>query len=168
MRDNEIATAKVIWTGKRAIDISRHPAPDLVRPIRILAGALADNIPERDLRLSPEHAVYLGDNFYTAESLVNGVTVFQEQNTTHVTYHHIELETHVVLLAEGLACESFLDTGNKKMFASVSGVTVLHPDFRPGPDALRCAPLVKDGAELARIRSAIAYRARHGHVALFS
>jgi hypothetical protein len=87
---------------------------------------------------------------------VNGVTVFQEQNTTHVTYHHIELETHVILMAEGLACESFLDMGEgKKMFASVSGVTVLHPNFAPPEGAAFCAPMIRAGAELEKIRAAL-------------
>jgi hypothetical protein len=159
VRENGSVTQKVIWTGKRAIDIRRHPAPNRVRPIRILAGAIAENIPERDLRLSPEHAVYLNGALFTAESLINGTTIFQEQTTTHVTYHHIELESHDIIMAEGLPCESFLDTGNKTMFESVSGITTLHPDFRPGAGAEFCAPLIRDGEALDRIRTTLTSRA---------
>jgi len=54
---------------------------------------------------------------------------YQEQATTHVTYHHIELETHDVVMAVGLPVESFLDTGNRNMFDSLFGLVVLHPDF---------------------------------------
>jgi hypothetical protein len=165
VRENGPVTQKVIWTGRRAIDIRRHPEPNRVRPIRILAGAIAENIPERDLRLSPEHAIYLGGNLYTAESLINGTTIFQEQNTTHVTYHHIELETHDILMAEGLACESFLDTGNKTMFESVSGVVALHPDFRPSADAKPCAPLIRDGAGAEAIRTTLTHRATQSRTA---
>jgi hypothetical protein len=161
VRDNGPVTQKVVWTGRRAIDLRRHPAAELVRPIHIRAGAIALGLPERDLRLSPEHAIYLGGNLFTAMSLVNGTTITQEQNTTHVTYHHIELESHDVLLAEGLPCESFLDTGNKTMFENISGITTLHPDFRPGPDAMFCAPLVRDGAALDAIRATLACRALH-------
>jgi hypothetical protein len=160
VRENGPLTQKVIWTGRRAIDIRRHPAPDLVRPIRITAGAIAPGVPERDLRLSPEHAVYLNGNLFTAVSLVNGTTIYQEQSTTHVTYHHIELETHDILMVEGLPCESFLDTGSKNMFENVSGITILHPDFRPGAGAEFCAPLIRDGAELDQVRAALNARIR--------
>jgi hypothetical protein len=160
MRENGPATQKVIWTGRRAIDISRHPQPELVRPIRITAGAIASGVPERDLRLSPEHAIYLGGNLFTAMSLINGTTIFQEQNTSHVTYHHIELETHDILMANGLPCESYLDTGSKKMFENVSGVLVLHPDFRPGADSKFCAPLIRDGEALEELREQLTARIR--------
>jgi hypothetical protein len=152
-------TRKVVWTGKRAIDIRRHPRPELVRPIRIIAGAIAPGVPERDLRLSPEHAVYLDGKLFTAGSLVNGTTIYQEQNTTHVTYHHIEVQNHDILMADGLPCESYLDTGNKTMFENVSGITILHPDFCSGPGAEFCAPLVRDGEELEAIRARLNGRA---------
>jgi len=153
-------TRKVVWTGKRTVDIRRHPEPELVRPIRIIAGAIAQGVPERDLRVSPEHAVYLDGSLFTAGSLVNDTTIFQEQATTHVTYHHIELETHDILMAEGLACESFLDTGNKNMFDAVSGVIVLHPDFTPGANAKFCVPLLREGPVLDATRAALARRAK--------
>jgi autotransporter-associated beta strand protein len=159
VRDGGPVTQKVVWTGRRAIDISRHPCPDMVRPIRITAGAIEAGVPERDLRLSPEHAVYLGGNLFTAASLVNGTTIFQEQNTTHVTYHHIELAAHDVLMAEGLPCESYLDTGNKTMFDTVSGVIILHPDFCHGPGAIFCAPLIRDGEPLDSLRATLTRRA---------
>jgi hypothetical protein len=155
VRENGPASRKVVWTGRRAIALHRHPQPELVRPVRITAGAIAAGIPERDLRLSPEHAIYLGGALFTAASLVNSVTIYQEQTTTHVTYHHIELESHDILMAEGLPCESFLDTGNKTMFESVSGIIILHPDFCSGPDAAFCAPLIREGAALDAIRACL-------------
>jgi hypothetical protein len=153
-------TRKVVWTGKRAINIARHPQPELVRPIRIIAGAIAPGVPECDLRLSPEHAVYLNGTLFRAIDLVNNITIVQEQTTTHVTYHHIELDSHDIILAEGLPCESFLDTGNKNMFGAVSGLTVLHPNFTPGPNALFCVPLVMEGEPLDTTRATLTQRAQ--------
>jgi hypothetical protein len=149
LNDGEPAYATVLWAGKRSIDMSRHPEPDLVRPVRIRAGAFGLGLPERDLRLSPHHAVYFEGNLFEAIALVNGNSIFQEYDCTHVTYHHIELAAHGILLAEGLPVESFLDTGNRAMFDGQS-VTVLHPEFRTAADAARCAPLVLEGEALAQ------------------
>ena len=44
--------------------------------------------------------------------LVNGSPVVQEP-VDEVTYYHVELEAHDVILAEGLPCESYQDTGNR-------------------------------------------------------
>lgn len=159
VREGGPASRKVVWTGKRAIDISRHPRPELVRPVRIIAGAFGDNVPQRDLRLSPLHAVYVNGCLFEAISLVNGSTIYQEQNTRHVTYHHIELDAHDIILAEGLPAESFLDTDDRTMFENVSGVVVLHPGFAAPADAKFCAPMVREGIQLEQMRAELNERA---------
>ena len=35
-----------------------------------------------------------------------------------IEYFHVELDRHDVLFAEGLAAESYLDTGNRGLFAN--------------------------------------------------
>jgi autotransporter passenger strand-loop-strand repeat protein len=165
VRENGPVTRQVVWTGKRAINIARHPAPELVRPVRIIAGAFGAGLPERDLRLSPDHAVYVDGALFTAISLVNGSTIYQEQNCAHVTYHHIELESHDILLAEGLPAESFLDTGNREMFETVSGVMALHPDFAARSENGFCVKLVREGEALDALRARLAERAAIRHVA---
>ena len=67
-----------------------------------------------------------------------------------VTYWHVELDTHDVILAEGLPVESFLDAGNRDSFDDGSGVVRLHADFSPGSNAwlwkvAGCLPLVRTG-----------------------
>jgi autotransporter passenger strand-loop-strand repeat protein len=165
VREGGPVTQKVVWTGKRAINIARHPAPELVRPVRIIAGAFGAGLPERDLRLSPDHAVYVDGALFMAISLVNGSTIYQEQNCTHVTYHHIELESHDILLAEGLPAESFLDTGNREMFESVSGVMALHADFTARSENGFCVKLVREGEALDALRARLAERAAIKNVA---
>jgi hypothetical protein len=49
--------------------------------------------------------------------LVNGATIVQER-VAQITYWHLELDAHDVVLAEGMPCESFLDTGNRGAFAA--------------------------------------------------
>ena len=70
-----------------------------------------------------------------------------------VTYYHVELPVHDVILAEGLACESYLDTGNRAAFANGGGAEMLHPDFaRATWASAGCAPLVLEGDKLIAAR----------------
>jgi hypothetical protein len=46
-----------------------------------------------------------------------------------VTYFHVELAQHDILLAEGLPAESYLDTGNRTAFENAGSVMDMHPDL---------------------------------------
>jgi autotransporter passenger strand-loop-strand repeat protein len=158
-------TAPVVWLGHRHVDCRRHPRPWDVRPVRVAAGAFGADLPRRDLRLSPDHAVFMDGVLIPIRYLINDATIRQEPADA-VTYWHVELPAHGVLLAEGLAAESYLDTGNRSAFANGGATAMLHPDF-----ALRvwaaesCARLVRDGAELVAARSVLLERAQAlGHV----
>lgn len=161
VREDGPLTARVIWTGRRHVNLATHPEPDLVRPIRITAGAFAPGIPARDLRVSPNHAIYWDGHLFEAAALVNNITIFQETTPRAITYHHIELEAHDIILAEGLPTESYLDTGNRRMFDSEPGPTTLHPNFYPGPlDATACTHLIRHGEPLDTLRTHLATRIR--------
>jgi hypothetical protein len=110
--------AAIKWIGHRHIDCHRHPDKRLVLPVRIAAGAFADGMPCRDLWLSPDHAVAVDDALVPIRLLLNGATIVQEINSRQVHYFHIELERHDILFAEGLPAESYLDTGNRRMFTN--------------------------------------------------
>jgi hypothetical protein len=110
---------RVRWVGRRTVDLTRHPRPWDAAPVRVCAGALAPGMPRRDLRLSPDHAVLVQDVLIPVRYLLNGASVVQ-QWVDSVTYLHVELDAHDVLLAEGLPCESFLDTGNRNAFAAAA------------------------------------------------
>jgi hypothetical protein len=60
--------------------------------------------------------VHLDGVLIPVRHLLNGASIVQEP-VDHVTYWHVELPTHGVLLAEGLPVESYLDTGNRPAFA---------------------------------------------------
>ncbi len=130
------------WIGWRHMDLARHPDPRLVRPIRIAAGAFADGVPARDLRVSPDHALFVDGFLVPARLLVNGGTIIQDTDCASITYFHIELDSHDILLAEGLAAESYLDTGNSGLFANAAEPLILHPDLsgQAGRLARSCAP----------------------------
>jgi collagen type I alpha len=73
------------------------------------------------------HAIYVDDVLIPAKHLLNGTTIRQEWRW-RVVYHHVELERHDVVLAEGLPTETYLDTGDRAKFSGAPMV-VLHPDF---------------------------------------
>jgi serralysin len=131
--------------------------PQLAAPVRILAGAFGPNLPQRDLRVSPCHGIYQNGHLFEAASLINGSTIFQEQFTTSVTYYHIELEAHDILLAEGLAAESYLETGNRYHFEGENAIS-LHADFRAPGDAQFCVPLIRAGETLETLRAHLGAR----------
>jgi hypothetical protein len=155
----------VVWIGQRQVDCVRHTAPDLVWPVRIAAGAFAAQTPQRDLFLSPDHAVYAAGVLIPVKHLVNGATVAQLPVDT-VTYVHIELASHQVILAEGLPAETYLDTGDRAAFGNGGGAIRLYPvwggesrDVLLIMEALGYAPLQVTGAAVAQLRAQLAERA---------
>ena len=112
--------AEVIWVGQREVDCARHPKPRQVWPVRVAAGAFGPGRPCRELFLSPDHGVFVNDVLIPIKHLINGSTIVQVK-VERVTYHHIELAEHDVLLAEGLAAESFLDMRDGSRYAGSSG-----------------------------------------------
>jgi autotransporter passenger strand-loop-strand repeat protein len=151
--------APVRWLGHRRVACVRHPRPWDVWPVRIAAGAFAPEMPRRELYLSPDHAVLVGGVLIPVRYLVNGATVAPVE-VDEVTYWHVELPAHGMLLAEGMACESFLDTGNRGAFADGGESIQLHPDFARAAWAARgCAPLVLDGPPVTRARRRLLARA---------
>ncbi len=106
----------VRWLGRSVVS-SRFADPLRSLPVRIKAGALGDNLPSRDLRLSPDHAMFLGGVLIQAGALVNGTSIVREDDLPEVfTYYHVELATHELLLAEGAATESFIDNVDRMNF----------------------------------------------------
>jgi hypothetical protein len=147
------------WIGSRGLDCTHHPNPDLVWPIRIEAGSLGENLPARDLWMSPFHSILIEGVLVHAEKLVNGATIVQVPRS-RVEYWHVELESHDILLAEGLPAESYLDVGNRTGFVNGGDYLEAHPDFMPQSVAEFCAPLVLQGPVIERAKAALWVRAQ--------
>ena len=153
-------TAPVRWVGYRRINCRRHPRRRDVWPVRVAAGAIAPGTPAHDLILSPDHAVYLDGVLIPVRYLLNGASIAQEECDT-VTYWHVELPAHDVILAEGLPAESYLDTGNRAAFANGGAVAMLHADFALRVwEAEACAPLVTRGLVLVAAQARLLARAQ--------
>jgi autotransporter passenger strand-loop-strand repeat protein len=150
------------WIGYRHLDLRRHKTREQVQPILIRAGAFADGLPRRDLRVSPDHAMLLDTVLVPARLLINGASIERDTQCDDVTYHHIELETHDILLAEALPAESYLDTGNRGTFENADAPLILHPAFDDGQArrvASSCRPFVDDAASVKPFWNRLAARA---------
>jgi len=151
IREDGPPAAPVVRVERRAVDFGRHPAPELARPVRVRAGAFAQAMPARDLRLAPNHAVYADGVLLAVLALCNGSTVFQETETSPVIYTRLELESHDVILAEGLPVASSL--------GSAGNAVALHPSFPLAPAPDLCLPMLQDGQPVLEMRRVLAYRA---------
>lgn len=159
--ESDAEAREVVWIGQRDVDCARHPDPAAVWPVRVTAGAFGSGQPARDLYLSPDHAIFLQDSLIPVKHLLNGATIARVP-TDHVTYYHVELVAHAVILAEGLPVESYLDTGDRDNFANAGPVMRLFPVFGADPNLIRdaraCAPLVVTGPAVAAARALTASR----------
>ena len=163
LRDGIETIEPVVWVGHRKLDIGAHAYPEVSVPVRIRAGAVAEGQPVRDLFLSQDHCLFLDGKCVPSRLLVNGGSITFERNTREVTYHHVELARHGIMLAEGLPTESYLDTGNRNQFSNADVPTALHPTFAVNADASAwltdaCAPLAVAAEEVEPIWTSLAQR----------
>ncbi|MBP0465145.1 Hint domain-containing protein [Roseomonas sp. PWR1] len=152
--------APVRWLGRRGVDLRTHPRGAAVAPILVLPGALGAGVPHRPLRVSPEHALLVDGVLVPAGLLVDGRTILRTPPRGRVTYFHVELERHDVLLAEGAPAESYLEMGNRQNFENGGLIVALHADFAPAEGCFRegCAPRIGEGPALDRLRAGLAAR----------
>ncbi|MDR5654913.1 Hint domain-containing protein [Ruixingdingia sedimenti] len=144
-RDN--GPQEILWTGQRRMTGARLYAMPQLRPVRIRAGAMGIGRPDRDLLVSPQHRMLVRgapaqalfgtpEVLVAAEHLVNGQTVAVDMALREVTYVHVLLEAHQIVLANGLETESFhpayaaLDTLDP---ASREGLFALMPGLARDP-----------------------------------
>uniref|UniRef100_UPI00263940EA Hint domain-containing protein n=1 Tax=Acidocella sp. TaxID=50710 RepID=UPI00263940EA len=106
----------VRWIGQSHIH-TRFADPLRSLPIRIRQGALGDGLPQRDLLLSPDHAIHVDGILVQASALVNGSSIIRDYDVPEsFTYYHVELDSHELLLAEGVDAESFVDNVDRMHF----------------------------------------------------
>ncbi len=109
--------APLRWIGARTVSAATPLDRDLHYPVRICRAAVAPDVPARDLLVTGDHALHVDGRLIPARMLVNGASIRAEREMLAFTYYHLELDRHDLLLAEGLAAESYLDTGNRHMFS---------------------------------------------------
>ena len=116
------------WIGRQTI--KPHQVNDPLRgyPVLIKAGALGNNLPHRDLYISPDHSMFVEGLLINAGALVNDISIIKTKPTESFTYYHVELENHCLLIAEGAASESYLpQKENREEFENFAEYRELYP-----------------------------------------
>ncbi len=118
---------KVCWLGRQTVS-SIFADPVRSWPIRIKAGALGENIPSRDLLLSPDHAVLIEGALIHAGALVNGSSILRETRVPRsFIYYHVELDDHSLIFAENTPAETFIDNAERLAFDNWDEHQKLYP-----------------------------------------
>jgi phospholipase/lecithinase/hemolysin len=142
-------TAPIIWIGHRDVVFANEPDPRAAWPVRVRAGAFGPGLPVCDLYLSPDHAVFVDGVLIPVKHLIDGIAIAPEPRES-VTWWHVELPRHAVLLAAGLPCESFLDTGARDDTISKRARRADYISLVWAAEA--CAEIVVAGSRLAAAR----------------
>jgi hypothetical protein len=111
-RDNGLK--RVTWIGSRSFTYHDLDAAEALRPILIRAGAFGDGYPMRDMIVSPEHRFLItgrvagggAERLVAAKYLLDQDGV-QPASMLGVSYLHVLLNAHEVILANGAWTESF-------------------------------------------------------------
>ena len=114
-RDNGLQ--EIRWIGRRDLSLKElRRAPNL-KPILIKAGSLGNDLPERDMLVSPQHRMLLASDhstlyFEEREVLAAAKHLTQKEgvssiDTNGVSYVHFMFDRHEVVLSNGSWTESF-------------------------------------------------------------
>lgn len=106
----------IAWIGRQDFDWRMLGLNPLLRPVKILAGALGQGLPMRDLLVSPNHRMLVrrrrdattdeGEALLPAGELIGRPGIARDDRL-RVGYLQILFERHEVILAEGTWSESF-------------------------------------------------------------
>jgi antigen 43 len=128
---------KIRWIGRGKV-LSTPGKHTAATPVIVCKGALADNVPTRDLHVTKAHSLYIDGVLIPVEFLVNHRTILWDDRGQEVEIYHIELDRHDVILANGAPAETFRDDGNRWLFQNAYSGWGLPPQ-EP------CAPVLTGG-----------------------
>jgi hypothetical protein len=130
----------IIWIGTGRVLVTRGHR-SAATPVIIRRGALGENTPHQNLRVTKAHAFYIDDVLIPVEFLVNHRSILWDDHAQEIKLFHVELQKHQVLLANGAPAESYRDDGNRWLFRNANSGWGLPPQERYAP-VLTDGPIV--------------------------
>jgi len=130
----------VQWIGVGQV-LATRSRRTAATPVIVCKGALADNVPHRDMRLTKGHSLFIDGVLIPVEFLVNHRSILWDDRAQEVSIYHLELATHDILLADGAPAESYRDDGNRWLFRNANSGWHLPPQ-QPCAPVLTGGPLV--------------------------
>jgi collagen type I/II/III/V/XI/XXIV/XXVII alpha len=146
------AARPITWIGTGRV-LATRGRRNSATPVIVRRGALADNVPHRDLRITKGHSLFLDGVLIPVEFLINHRTIVWDDRAQEVAIYHVELETHDVLMADGAPAESYRDDGNRWLFQNANAAWHLPPQ-EP------CAPVLTGGPVVDALWLRLLARAR--------
>ncbi|HLJ05034.1 MAG TPA: Hint domain-containing protein [Acetobacteraceae bacterium] len=131
------AVRPIVWIGVGKVLATRGKR-SAATPVIVRKGALADNVPCRDLRVTKGHSLFVDGVLIPVEELLNHRSILWDDHAQELDIFHIELATHDVLLADGAPAESYRDDGNRWLFRN------RNPRWHLPPQA-PCVPVLNNG-----------------------
>ena len=137
-------------TLRRSASASWHPA---VLPIRVAKFAIDEQTPSRDLYLSQRHCLLIDGVLIQVDQLVNGQSIVVDHDamaSETIEYFCVELDTHQVIFAEGLAAETFEYGGGQISWDNLGDYEELYGKHKVIP---ACAPICHYTGGRAEVRA---------------
>lgn len=152
-------TAETVkWIGRRAYARPFVARGGGIAPIVFERGSLGPNTPSRPLYVSPEHAMYVDNVLVPARLLANGTTIRQVKDFDLVEYFHLEFDEAQVIVANGAPSESYVEAGNRRMFANYGEYVELYGEAPAQASSRRRFHLVTSGAAVQAIHRRLSDR----------
>jgi Hint domain len=130
---------------RRRIDVSGHPTPLRLGPVRLRAGSLGQDLPLRDLVVPQEALLRVpatpSDSqgvLVPAGALANGISILHEPAAGLLTWYSIVLDEQDLILAENIQAATPRGAprgGKPKSAAKEQAADLLRP-ILPGPELL--------------------------------
>lgn len=173
-RDN--GDKPIRWIGRADVDIDQAPPEgrEALYPVRIPANALGPRLPSADLLVSRQHRIMVqskiagrmfGDDLILvpAVRLTGHQGVFIDRSVRQISYHHILLDEHEVLNADGAPAESlYLGQETLKTLDpdQLAELATLFPDLSPQMDAAPSRYVIPANR---RLKQFLLRHAKNGH-----
>ena len=127
------SSKRIRWIGSRKVRLAAGRSRENLRPVRILAGALGQGFPSRDILVSRQHRMLVSSKiaarmFAASDVLIPAIKltelpgVFVDNDVEEITYFHFLFDKHEIVFAEGAPAES--------LFIGPEALEGISPDAR--------------------------------------